>query len=365
MEIRTPEYQVSIIIPTFREALNLPILIPQIVAAFAAGNLNGEIVVVDDNSQDGTENACAALAAQFPVRLAVRTTERGLSSAVLHGMRMARGEVFIVMDADLSHPAEKIPELVQTLHAQNADFVIGSRYVHGAGTDENWGWFRWLNSKVATLLAWPLTSAADPMAGFFAIRRTTFEAAAPLDPIGYKIGLELIVKCNCRSIQEVPITFRDRIHGESKLTVKEQINYLRHLLKLYESKYKGSFQFAKFCAIGASGAIVDLMIFTTLLAFLIPTGVARAIAIALAMSWNFILNVQLTFAKSSQRPLWLLYGLFCISCSFGAGVNWTVSMLLLEYGSDIFRTWPVAAAVVGILAGTAFNFVCSKFLVFK
>ncbi len=364
MKLPNNPIQVSIIIPTFREALNLPILIPQIAAAFAAGNLNGEIVVVDDNSQDGTEKACAELALQYPVQLEVRTRERGLSSAVLHGMQVARGEMFVVMDADLSHPPEKIPELVQTLHAQNADFVIGSRYVQGAGTDENWGWFRWLNSKVATLLAWPLTSAADPMAGFFAIRRSTFEKAAPLDPIGYKIGLELIVKCDCRAIKEVPITFRDRVHGESKLTLKEQINYLRHLLKLYESKYKGKFQFAKFCIVGGTGAVVDLACFTLLLLAL-PDEVARALAIWIAMTWNFMFNRQVTFSTSRERPFAMQYALFCSSCLIGAGVNWYVYVMLRSNGGEFFETYPTAAAAVGILCGTVFNFVCSKFIVFK
>jgi dolichol-phosphate mannosyltransferase len=364
MDISTQDCQVSIIIPTYREAENLPILIPRIAAALSTGNLTGEIVIVDDDSQDGTEKVCAELSASHPVRLAVRTTERGLSSAVLHGMRMARGNVFVVMDADLSHPAEEIPNLVQTLLTQDADFVIGSRYVAGAGTDENWGWFRWLNSKVATLMAWPLTSAADPMAGFFAIRRSTFEAAAPLDPIGYKIGLELIVKCNCRAIKEVPITFRDRVHGESKLTLKEQINYLRHLMKLYQSKYQWKFQLAKFCLVGGTGAVIDLLSFTLLLLSL-PSGIARALAIALAMTWNFVLNYQVTFAASSNRPVWLLYLLFCLSCSLGAVVNWSVSMFLIEMNGEFFATWPTLAAAVGIVCGTAFNFLCSKFLVFK
>src|SRR5262249_50588976 len=150
-----------------------------------------------------------------------------------------RGSIFVVMDADLSHPPERLPDLVTTLQSEGTDFVIGSRYVPGGGTDENWGLFRWLNSKFATLLAWPLTSTHDPMAGFFAIRRSTFESAAPLDPIGYKIGLELIVKCRCRTIKEVPIRFRDRMLGKSKLSLKEQLNYLRHLRRLYDFRFGG------------------------------------------------------------------------------------------------------------------------------
>ena len=127
---------------------------------------------------------------------------------MIAGLKLANGDVLVVMDADLSHPPEKVPELVAALRDPAADFVIGSRYVSGGGTADDWGVFRWLNSKAATLLAWPLTSVRDPMAGFFALRRKDFTAhQSELDPIGYKIGLELMVKCDCRHPVEVPIFF--------------------------------------------------------------------------------------------------------------------------------------------------------------
>ena len=123
----------SVIVPTYREAANLPGLVARIHAAVRAAGLNGEIVIVDDNSPDETRSVCDVLAADHPVRLETRLHERGLSSAVLHGLRLARGNVLVVMDADLSHPPEKIPELVAALHDSDVDFVIGSRYVPGAG----------------------------------------------------------------------------------------------------------------------------------------------------------------------------------------------------------------------------------------
>ena len=233
-----PDLDVSVIVPTFKEGENLPVLIPRIGAALDSANLRGEIIIVDDNSPDNTPSVCAELAHTYPVKLLVRTTERGLSSAVVHGLRHASGDTLLVMDADLSHPPEKIPEMVAMLNSGGVDFVIGSRYVRGGTTADDWGLFRWLNSKVATVLAWPLTSAADPMAGFFAIRRTTFESGMHLDPIGYKIALELIVKCACRNVREVPIMFHNRLHGTSKLTFKEQVNYIRHLKRLYAYKLK-------------------------------------------------------------------------------------------------------------------------------
>lgn len=225
--------RVSVILPTYYEADNLAVIVPRICSALRGQRDGMEIIVVDDSSPDGTQQICRELAMSYPVRLEVRTNQRGLATAVLHGLRAARGSILVVMDADLSHPPEKIPRLVQALDEPAVDFVIGSRYVPGGEIEEGWGLGAWLNSKIATLLARPLTSARDPMAGFFALRRSTFERAAALDPIGYKIGLELIVKCACRGIHEVPIAFRNRRYGNSKSGWRERINYLLHVTRLY------------------------------------------------------------------------------------------------------------------------------------
>ena len=196
-----------------------------------------ELIVVDDNSPDGTGAILTELSGRFPqVRGIVRKDERGLSSAVLAGIQLARNDYVVVMDADLSHPPEKIPELIEKLMRDDADFVIGSRNVAG-GKTEDWTILRWINSAGATLLAKPLAGTIrDPMAGFFGLRRETLARADTLNPIGYKIGLELIVKTHVppHRVAEVPITFRNRIHGESKLTLGEQFHYLEHLSRLYE-----------------------------------------------------------------------------------------------------------------------------------
>ena len=359
-----PACQVSVVIPTFREAENLPVLVPQIAAALDRAGLRGEILIVDDNSQDGTEMACKELATSYPVRLLVRTTERGLSSAVVHGMRHARGATLVVMAAALSHPPETIPALCQAIRSGESDFVIGSRYVAGGQTDENWGLFRWLNSKVATLLAWPLSPAHDPMAGFFALSRATFErGAAALDPVGYKIGLELIAKCGCRRIKEVPITFRDRVLGESKMNFKEQVNYLRHLRRLYVHRLGVMAQPTQFVLVGTTGMAVDLLVFSLLLLAL-PVGLARAAAIGVAMTWNFGLNRRLTFSTSRNRPMPVQYLLFCGACLLGAAVNWSIFVGLYEY-TALFADLPLPAAVLGILGGTVFNFLTSKYVAFR
>jgi dolichol-phosphate mannosyltransferase len=319
-------------------------------------------VIVDDNSPDATPQICAELAKRFPVRLEVRAGERGLSSAVVHGLKSARGDTLVVMDADLSHPPEKIAELLQALDA-GADFVIGSRYVRGGTTAEGWGLFRWLNSKVATLLARPLTGARDPMAGFFALRRTTFEAARDLDPIGYKIGLELLVKCRCREVREVPIHFENRLHGTSKLSVKEQINYLRHLKRLYEFKFGDVARFLQFLVVGGTGMVVDLAFYVFLLGWL-PLGVARGLAIGVAMTWNFALNRRFTFSFARTRALLPQYLKFCVSCGLGAAVNWSTSIAAGSLLTFLVGR-PLLAAAVGIIAGSLVNFALCNTAVFQ
>jgi dolichol-phosphate mannosyltransferase len=155
---------------------------------------------------------------------------------VLDGLRQSTGNVLVVMDADLSHPPEKIPEMVGAL-AEGADIAVGSRFAEGGTTDDTWGFFRWLNSRVAMILAMPLTSLKDPMSGFFAMRRATFVAGRDFNPLGYKIGLELIIKCRCRHVIEIPIHFSNRYRGRSKLSFKEQLRYLRHIRRLYAYKF--------------------------------------------------------------------------------------------------------------------------------
>jgi len=226
---------VSVIVPTYKEVENLPLLTERLKEVRRKHHLSLELLIMDDDSQDGTEEVVSSMDRDW-LTLVVRKEERGLSRAVLEGLRLARGEVLVVMDADLSHPPEKIPEMLVALE-KGADFVMGSRYVTGGLTGASWGFFRWLNSRVATLLARPLTSVKDPMSGFFALSRKTFESASDLNPIGYKIGLELMVKCNLHRIEEIPIHFRDRQFGESKLTLTEQKKYLQHLCRLFIYKY--------------------------------------------------------------------------------------------------------------------------------
>lgn len=224
---------ISIVVPTYKEAENLPHVSKAIADALAGRGWDYEVLFVDDDSQDGSEEICAELAETLPVRIVVRKEERGLATAVIHGIEASSGDIVVVMDADLSHPASAIPEMLRRLEANESDFVLGSRYVEGGTIHDEWSVFRKLNSIVPSLMARPLCHLKDPMSGFFAFHRADMPGRSRLSPIGYKIALEIFVKGDFRRASEVPIHFSDRQYGESKLSLKEQLNFLRHLARLY------------------------------------------------------------------------------------------------------------------------------------
>lgn len=256
-----PKPRISLIIPTINEADNLPTLTAQIAEALAGRDY--EILIVDDNSKDATPAVCAELAKTHPLRLIVRTQPKnGLGGAVLHGFAEAGGEYLVVMDADLQHPPAKLPELLAPLEAGTADFALGSRLVSGGSVGEEWGAFRKLNSWVATQLARPFAGRTrDPMSGFFALKRSTFDRAERLTPLGYKIGLELMCKCRVQHVQEVPIHFAERTRGQSKLSLREQFRYLEHLSRLYDFCFPRLSPIAKFLIVTLLDWSVGLAIY--------------------------------------------------------------------------------------------------------
>lgn len=217
MEPASLVQSVSIIVPTLNEAENMEQLTRQIMAS---GIDPLEIIFVDDGSTDGTCERVRALAAEFPVRLVVRENPTlGLSGAVVAGAHAATGDLLVVMDADLSHPPSRIPDLVRPLQAGGCEMVIGSRYVRG-GTTPGWPLWRKIMSRAASAFAYPLTRVRDSMCGFFAIPRPLLLELAPA-ATGFKIAFEIIVHGG-RSIRvkEIPIAFRDRARGASKMTFR-------------------------------------------------------------------------------------------------------------------------------------------------
>lgn len=354
----TPTRTIDVVVPTYREARNIPLLIERLEVLRRSHSLH--LTIVDDNSGDGTEETIRRLNLPW-VSLIVRTSARGLSSAVLEGLNRTSGDIIVVMDGDLSHPPEAIPRMLDEL-AKGSDFVVGSRYVDGGVTDDNWGLFRWLNSRVATSLARPFTTIEDPMSGFFALERTTYSQADHLNPIGYKIGLELLVKCHCKKISEVPIAFADRIHGESKLSLREQLRYLRHIRRLFIYKYATWSEVVQFMVVGASGVLVNLFGLTALLRAGLSASMSIAGAIAMSICTNFLLNRRFTFSYSKSGHMPTQFLSYLVSVSFGALVNYLAAILLLALFPSLM---PQVASLGGIAVATIVNFVALKFLVFK
>ena len=208
---------VSIVIPTLNEAGNIE---PLVRAITAAAPRCDEIVFVDDGSTDGTSDRIRTAMGSAPIRLIERADRAlGLSGAVIAGVRAARGEFVVVMDADLSHPPEEITNLTQPLFDGRADMVIGSRYVAG-GSTPGWPLYRRAMSRLAAASAYPLTGVHDSMCGFFALRRALLLELAPA-ATGFKIAFEAIVRGGRGfRVLEIPIAFRDRRSGTSKMSLR-------------------------------------------------------------------------------------------------------------------------------------------------
>lgn len=219
-----PTRSVSIIVPTLNEAENIVPLVSQILAT---GIPFWEIVFVDDRSTDGTQEKIRALAQDQRVRLIEREPgEFGLASAIMAGAKAAEGELLLVMDADMSHPPERIRDLLAPLLAGTADMVIGSRYVPG-GSTPGWPLWRRMLSRTGAAFAYPLTGTRDSLSGFFAISRAHLLELGSANT-GFKIGFETIVRGKRRlRVQEIPIAFRDRARGHSKMSFPVALKFLR------------------------------------------------------------------------------------------------------------------------------------------
>jgi dolichol-phosphate mannosyltransferase len=230
----------SLVVPTYNEAGGIEKLVTTLRDVFAANGLDGEIVVVDDNSPDGTGAIVDRLEREgYPVRCLHRPGKMGLSSGVIDGWKFARPDSAALgaMDADFSHDANILPRMVRALQDGGYGLAIGSRYVPGGGI-ENWPKRRIITSRVAVALAQPLTPIRDITSGYFIVKREALDGV-DLDPIGFKIGLEVIAKAHYGRALEVPYVFTDRVAGESKLNQGEIFNYLRQLGRIYGARLRG------------------------------------------------------------------------------------------------------------------------------
>jgi dolichol-phosphate mannosyltransferase len=226
-----PPAAFTIVIPTYNERERIGVLLERIFDACDREALAVDVVIVDDNSADGTGATAEEWAQRRPVRVIHRSAKLGLGSAVLEGFAIAQSDVVGVMDGDLSHPPELLPRLYRTMQEGQFDLAVASRYARGGGTAD-FPIGRWLLSRAGCLAARPLTPVRDAMSGFFLIRRSQlngFRTAVS----GFKIGLELFVRSQPRRLAEVPYLFTGRTDGESKMSAAEAIGFLRQLGSLY------------------------------------------------------------------------------------------------------------------------------------
>ena len=235
----------SVVVPTYNETLNIRPLCERLFASLKKSDskLNVELLFVDDESE-GTPKSLQIVALLskegFPVRIHSRKKSqgRGLSSAVLLGFNMAKYDVVLCMDADLQHEPEAVHSVALPVLTKKAEFTVGSRYCGGGGFGFDWAVHRKIISSTATLLAYGVSSSTDPMSGFFCTTKQVLARGSDkINPIGFKIGLEIMARCRAAPVQDVPITFQSRIAGESKLTMKQNFLYLQQLLSLYWDKY--------------------------------------------------------------------------------------------------------------------------------
>ena len=223
---------ISIIIPTYNEANNIPSLLKRIEKAMANLPYSYQCILIDDNSPDSTYEIAKNLSKQYPLIPYLRKKKHGLSSAMYDGIKLATGRIIGWIDADLQHPPELIPDLVRAIEQDGYQMSIASRLVKG-GRVEKWPWYRRFISWGGRMLVWPLTPVKDTMSGFFFLRQRVIEGIV-FRPIGYKFGLEIIIKGNHQGkIKEIPYIFAHREKGGSKMTWKTHFAYIYQVFLLY------------------------------------------------------------------------------------------------------------------------------------
>jgi dolichol-phosphate mannosyltransferase len=354
----------SVIVPTFNERDNVSALYGKLDAALKG--IAWEVVFVDDNSPDATWDVVRALARRDGrVRCIRRIGRRGLSGACIEGILASSAPFAAVMDADLQHDETQLPRMLSLLQSGQAELVIGSRYIEG-GSADSFNRQRAGASALATEVAKRVlgVKVADPMSGFFMIRRDRFEQLAPeLSTQGFKILLDVIATAHgeLRTV-EVPFTFGSRLHGESKLDSMVALDFLGLVLAKFTNDIV-SLRFLLFAMVGGSGLLVHLgTLFVALQVLDFPFPEAQAAGAFVAMTTNFILNNFLTYRDQRLKGFAILRGLlaFYLVCSVGLFAN--VGVAFSVYDQE--PIWWLAGAA-GALMGVVWNYAMSGLFVWR
>ena len=353
--------KLSLVIPTYNEKENIQKLIKKIQREFKKNKIKGEIIVVDDNSPDGTGRILENLKKeQKNLKVIHRKGKLGLSSAVLEGWKIAEGEILGVMDADLSHPPEKLKQLFWAIEKENIDLAIGSRYIKG-GKIIGWNFKRKLMSRVATLLARIYTNVKDPMTGFFLIKKECVKDAK-LNPKGFKILLEVIIKAKYKKIKEIPITFINRKKGKSKAGIKEIFYYLQNLAGYVFYKKNIIAEFFKFAFVGLIGTLINVAILYFLTEYFgIYYMFSAIISFIVAMTNNFILNKIWTFKENIRLNTGRKY----IQFSIVSVIALLINLFFLYLFTEIFKIYYIISQILAIGFALIINFTGNKIWTFS
>jgi dolichol-phosphate mannosyltransferase len=350
--------QFSVVVPTLNEADNIDPLLTCLFALSLPPD-HFEVIFVDDGSRDGTPDKVRSWEKKANVRLVERREKPDLTASILSGVAIARSNVIVVMDADLSHPPDRLTAVVEPVLNGSYDIAVGSRYVPG-GSTEGWPLHRQWLSRIGGWLARPICDVNDATSGFFAVRKNLIATIAD-HARGYKILLELLVagQGKIRAV-EVPICFRDRTRGISKLSFSHQWTYLQRLITLAGGTVSVSTA-SKFAVVGLFGVIVDTLLFQILVIY--ETGLAQAhiVSFFAAATVNYALNSKWSFRSHHAGYLsWDQFGRFLMIGLFALLLRGGV-LALLVYGWHV----PAELAIFPAIAATAvINYLGSAFYVF-
>jgi dolichol-phosphate mannosyltransferase len=360
----------SLIVPTYNESKNLAKLV-EILTQLLNDYFNDsyELIIVDDDSPDLTWQVGLDLMSEYPqLKVMRRQGEKGLSTAVIRGWQASQGEVLGVIDGDLQHPPETLIKMLDEM-AKGADLAVASRHVEGGGVSD-WGFMRRILSRGAQMLGLLILPnvigrVSDPMSGYFMVRRSAI-ANYSMNPLGYKILIEVLGRGNIGSVAEVGYIFQERQEGESKVTWRQYVDYILHLLrlrsrgritKLREKLHVPMKRFLSYGLVGLSGVFVDMSIFYLLGTMGWGLTSSKIISSEVAVLNNFLWNDLWTFRDISRLQIgWgkliKRFVKFNLICLIGIGLNLIILNILYNY----FGINKNLANLIAIAIVTIWNF---------
>jgi dolichol-phosphate mannosyltransferase len=365
-----PALNIVIILPTYNEKENIRLLLDALQAQFQELQHDVSILVVDDNSPDGTADEVREAQTRYPNLHLLTGRKEGLGAAYIRGMTYAldtlHADALVQMDADFSHKCEDVPRLIRALE-EGADLVIGSRYVAGGKIPEDWGWIRVMNSRwgnrAARYIA-GLRQIRDCTAGFRAIRASLLRKITldDLNVQGYAFQVAMLNKAMTSKavVKEVPVEFVDRAKGHSKLGLRDLLEFI---VNVWWIRLSNSKTFLKFITVGAIGTVINLSAFSLMIFYGLNRFIASPIAIEVSIISNYVLNNFYTFSNRDTKYNLYLRGLMFNAVSFvSLGVSYSTFVILTVLFPHAI---PQLHQALGIVPATLVNYFLNAYWTFK